>query len=207
VVTGGITGLTWDRDTGYAIAGAQIRAVGPSALPVLAISAPGGMFDVTGLAAGHYTLHGEWNGQTVEVHDVEVVTGEVTFAKLPFTPAHPELTISDDATSLSRITRSHRDELGAAGRIEGFVIDGTSHATIAGAVVTVRVPADPSRAVQQTSSDERGAFHIDGVAPGSYEISAYYSVAQHGQIEVRRGSVEVGAGDVVDVPLIIEAAR
>ena len=43
--------------------------------------------------------------------------------------------------------------------------------------------------------------------PGTYVISAYYSVGGHGEIEVRRSDVAVAGGEAVVVPLWIESAR
>jgi hypothetical protein len=213
VATGGITGITYDRVTGYAISGAQVRAVLPSRIPILAISAAGGLFDLTDLAPGRYTLRGEFANQVVELPDVDVSAGEVTLTKLPFASGSaagsdaPPRPLTLDSSTLTQITRYRRGDLGEAGRIEGFVIEAATHAAVTGAIVTVTSAATPGTATQQTSSDDRGAFRFDALLPGTYALSAYYSLAHRGQIEVRRGDVAVAAAEVVVVPLVVDTAR
>ena len=73
---------------------------------------------------------------------------------------------------------------------------------LGGAVVTV---ADGSGAlVDQAVSDDDGRFRLEGLAPGAYVVSAYYTLLGRGQFEIRRTDVRVGAGEVVVVPLAIE---
>jgi hypothetical protein len=211
--TGGITGIAYNRATGYAIAGAQVRAVLPPHLPILAVSAAGGLFDLAGLAPGSYTLRGEFAHQVVEVAGIDVSAGEVTLAKLPFSSAGSAgdtagsaQTVSVDSSALTEITRYHRDDLAGAARVEGFVIDAATHVAVAGAIITVSMVAN-ANATQQSSSDDRGAFHFDGLAPGTYTLSAYYSLAHRGQIEVRRSDIAVAAAEVVVVPLVVDTAR
>nr|HEX4318693.1 carboxypeptidase-like regulatory domain-containing protein [Kofleriaceae bacterium] len=207
--TGGILGIAFDHDTGYAIDGAQVRASGAgSALPVLAVSAGGGLFELSNLPPGRYALRGELHGQTVDEPNIDVDAGEVTFAKLAFTPAHPDAPVAQGTATLSEITRYQpADADHASGRIEGFVIQPSTHAAVGGAVVMAVRAGDASQAAVQTASDDRGAYRFDGLAPGIYVVSAYYSVGQRGQIEVRRGDVEVRAGDAVVVPLIVDLSR
>jgi hypothetical protein len=59
----------------------------------------------------------------------------------------------------------------------------------------------------QTVSDDNGRYRFDNVLPGTYVVSAYYSVSGRAQIEVRRAGIVVHANDGVIVPLAIETAK
>ena len=65
---------------------------------------------------------------------------------------------------------------------------------------------DADARAQQTVSDNAGRYHFE-LAPGTYSISAYYSLGGRGQIEVRRSGIDVHAAEAVVVPLWVELAR
>ena len=89
-----------------------------------------------------------------------------------------------------------------AGVIEGTVADMLSHERMRGAVVTiVRVG---TLETHPTVTDDQGRYRLEGLAPGAYDVSAYYSVVRRGQLEVRRGNVDVVGGETVVVPLWLE---
>jgi hypothetical protein len=50
-------------------------------------------------------------------------------------------------------------------------------------------------------------YRFDPVPPGVYVVSAYYSVGNRGQIEVRRSDIEVDAAQGVRVPLWVETEQ
>jgi hypothetical protein len=56
-------------------------------------------------------------------------------------------------------------------------------------------------------SDGFGRYRFEAMMPGTYSISAYYSVSGRAQIEVRRSGIEVGGAEAVVVPLWIEMQR
>ena len=80
-----------------------------------------------------------------------------------------------------------------------------THGRIAGAVITAI--GGPRSDTQQTVSDEHGRYRFLALAPGTYAISAYYTVSGHGQIEVRRSEIAVAGAEAVIVPLWLETAR
>lgn len=86
--------------------------------------------------------------------------------------------------------------------VEGATIDATSGAAVGGVVVTVSIPGRLD--VLQTVSDETGYYRFDNLQPGTYAVSAYYSVARRGQIEVRRSDIDVIAGKISIVPLVVD---
>jgi hypothetical protein len=90
--------------------------------------------------------------------------------------------------------------------IEGTVNDTTTNARVAGTVISAVRAEDPEHA-HQTVSDEHGRFVFDGVAPGTYVVSAYYSITGRGQFEVRRSEIDVAGAEAVNVPLWIEMVR
>jgi hypothetical protein len=89
--------------------------------------------------------------------------------------------------------------------IAGTVTDAATHERVAGAIVTV--VRSQNTVAEQTSSDDQGRYYFDHVLPGTYTVSAYYSIAGRGQIEVRRSDISVGDGEAVVVPLWIELAK
>jgi hypothetical protein len=72
-------------------------------------------------------------------------------------------------------------------------------------VVTAIIGDDPNK-TQQTVSDDYGRFRFETL-PGTYSVSAYYSVGGRGQIEVRRSNIAVEGAEAVHVPLFIEMNR
>lgn len=199
--TGDITGLAWDQDSGNALAGVKVEIASRSGM-----SAPGGLFDVDKIPPGTYTLKGTFRGQTSLDKDLVIKAGDTTFAKLPFKLAHEDLkVVVEEPARLSEITRYHPANVGPTGaQIEGVVIDTLSHKTVEGAVINI-VAADKS--TQQMVSDEHGHYKFENVAPGTYAISAYYSVTSRGQIEVRRSDIPVAGGEAVVVPLLVELEK
>jgi protocatechuate 3,4-dioxygenase beta subunit len=56
-------------------------------------------------------------------------------------------------------------------------------------------------------TDDNGRYRFDQLQPGTYAISAYYSIGGRAQIEVRRSDISVAAREGVLVPLYIEMSR
>ena len=201
---GEITGIAWDRASGNALGGTEITANGHRVR-----SDDGGLFDLAKLAPGHYHVVATHDTRSVAL-DVDVAPGDAMFVKLPFaaaaadgTPQEQRVTVDDP--SEAEISRYESGSIAAnASRIEGFVVDTRSHIAVSGGVVTAVGAAGPT-AAYQTVSDEAGHFRFD-VAPGTYAVSAYYSVGGRGQIEVRR-SVTVAGGEAVVVPLLLDTAH
>jgi len=103
---------------------------------------------------------------------------------------------------------SPKDLAATVTRIEGTVNDAATHERIVGAVVTAVGPGtDAGAQTLQTVSDDQGRYRFDVVPPGVYVVSTYYSVGGHAQIEVRRSDIDTLGGQVVVVPLWIEAQK
>ena len=123
---------------------------------------------------------------------------------LTFTLGRPE-PIRFDFGSVRESKIDHYRPHGAApgvAIIEGTVNDTQTRQRVAGAVVTAEIGDD----AQQTVSDDFGRYRFE-VAPGTYVVSAYYSVGGRGQIEVRRSHIEAAGAEAVVVPLWIEMTR
>ena len=91
------------------------------------------------------------------------------------------------------------------GLIEGTVSDAGTRERVPGAVVSA-IARGTTNTLQEFA-DERGRFWFRDLAPGTYTLSAYYSMSGHGQIEVQRNGIEVTGGQAVVVPLWIELAE
>ena len=203
---GAITGLARDGDSAEPLGAADIRIQGPNGIELRGVSGRDGMYTVDPVKPGRYTVVGTYAGQTVTTTNVQVDAGEATYVDIQFTPSRPApYTIDYTDPELSQIrkyvTKDNRT------LIEGTVSDSKSRNRIPGAVVTMFGPAGPTADTLQTVTGDDGRYTFDPVTPGVYVVSAYYSVAGHGQIEVRRGDIHVEAGNDIDVPLFIEATR
>jgi hypothetical protein len=203
---GAIGGIARDHDSGDPIKGAKIQVTGASAKPAATTTTREGLFGVDHLQPGRYRLDAEFNGQRVEIANIDVVLGEATVVDVTFTLGKADPIVLDNAgdkldTAIDRFAPSHHDA--HTGLIEGTVTDAATRRRISGAIVTAILGSLTLQAV----SDDQGRFRFDAVAPGTYIVSAYYSVGGRGQIEVRRSDITVGAAEGVRVPLWVETAQ
>lgn len=205
--TGAIAGLARDLDSGDPIAKAEIRVRGADAIAHVTSSSERGQFDVAPLRPGVYQLTATFAGQPVEVSNIDVRAGETTVVDLTFTLGRPEPRARDFSDPAAAIHHYRPRALPPSQAvIEGTVNDSTTRRRVVGAVVTAAPERDPM-AAHQTVSDERGRYRFDAVTPGTYDVSAYYSVGGRGQIEVRRSGITVAGAEAVMVPLWIELDR
>ena len=207
--TGAIIGLARDHDTGDPIALAEIRLLGKDAHHVRTTSNDTGHYLLERLRPGTYVLQAEFAGQPLEVHEIQVKAGDLTHVDLVFTLGRPDpIRVVYGDPKQSQIDRYHPPHLGeGAAIIEGTVNDLQTHERVTGAVVTVVWHGPAGQQTDMTVSDDDGRYRFENVSPGTYAVSAYYSVAGRGQIEVRRGGIEVGGKEAVIVPLWIEMVR
>lgn len=205
--TGAIAGLARDHDSGDPVAKVEIRIrTSGQMTPISTLSRDNGLYDVDHLKPGRYTLSAQFAGQPVEVANIDVRAGEVTMVDLTFTLGRPEpIRIDYNEPKSAAIDRYKPKHLApTVAMIEGTVNDSGTRQRVVGAVVTV---VSETEHTEQTVSDEQGRYRFDAVRPGTYSVSAYYSVGGRGQIEVRRSGIEVAAAEAVVVPLWIEMAR
>jgi hypothetical protein len=201
---GSIVGLARDRDTGDAIAKAKItvRAQGQLA-PFATITGKDGGFGLAHLKAGSYSLSANFAGTAVDVANITVGGGGPTVVDVMFELGKPGVRIDFGDAKDSEIERyrpSHHESL-----IEGTVNNRASKERIAGAVITAIGPGSgPTAPTLQAVSDDQGRYRFENVPPGIYVVSAYYSISNRGQIEVRRSDIQVGTSEGVIVPLWVE---
>jgi len=201
--TGGIAGLARDHDTGDPIAKAEIKLVagGRSTL-----SGDNGLYDIDHLQPGKYALVAVFAGQPVEISNIDVTAGQVTMVDLVFTLGRPDPIRVDFGNAKASQIERYRPSKAApqTAIIEGTVSDTATKQRVAGAVVTAII--GDTNQTQQTVSDDAGRFRFE-TQPGTYSVSAYYSVSGRGQIEVRRSNISVEGAEAVHVPLFIEMTQ
>ena len=126
----------------------------------------------------------------------------------PLDPDRPELNEVEygdpAAVAIQRYQPSHLASSQAV--IEGTVNDAQTNERVVGTVISAVLYEDRDHA-HQTVSDEHGRYRFDDIAPGTYVVSAYYSITGRGQFEVRRSEIIVGGAEAVIVPMWIEMAR
>jgi hypothetical protein len=192
-----IVGFTRDRTSGEYIAQAAIEVGGRSAK-----SDANGTFQVDDIRPGRHTLTATYAGQPVTIRDIDVSAGMATYVDVTFTLGEPSAIVIDWGDPRQGEIQRFATKVP---HIEGTVGDADTRERIPGAVVTAAQGRDDE--TLQTVTDDHGRYRFDNVSPGTYAISAYYSVSGRAQIEVRRSDIKVAAGEGVLVPLWIEVAR
>jgi hypothetical protein len=196
---GHIAGLARDTTSGEIIQMAEISLTGRTTK-----TNQYGMYEFADLAPGRYTLSAKFADQPVTIRNIKVDAGMATYVDVPFTlgdstPIDVDYGNARDGEILHFKPKTPKTW------IEGYVADAASRARIAGAVVSAVGGAMGS--TLQEVTDEHGRYRFDNVYPGTYAVSAYYSIGGRGQIEVRRSEITVGDGEGVLVPLWIELAK
>jgi len=203
---GAIAGLVRDHGTGDPVAMAEIKIGKQGAANRTRVTSNnGGLYDLDKLPPGRYDVNATFAGQPLRIRNVDVKAGETTYVDLLFTLGHPDpIDVDYGDPNQGKIDRYKPRRLApTASLIEGTVSDLSTKERVYGAVVT----AIANGVTEQTISDEHGRYRFESVTPGTYTVSAYYSVMGHGTIEVQRNSIEVAAAEAVVVPLWIEMAR
>jgi len=166
-----------------------------------------GIYTIAGLAPGTYTLTGMYAGQSIDIKDVLVREGESTYVDFTFTLGDPDshqIVFGDHA---SDITRYHPLDIApSASIIEGTISDVQSRERVPGAVVTATLD-NPEPHTEQTITDDNGRYKFENLTPGTYTVSAYYSIGGRAQVEMQRNKISVSPAEAVVVPLLIELAR
>lgn len=163
-----------------------------------------GIYTFDDLPPGHYTLVARFADQPVTVRNIDVSPGMATYVDVSFTLGDPSPIVIDFGDprdgEIARFTTP-------IPRIEGTVADASTRERVVGAVVTATTTLLGTPDTLQTVTDEHGRYRFDRVTPGTYAVSAYYSIGGRAQIEVRRSDIVVEAGTGVLVPLWIELAK
>lgn len=199
---GMVAGLVRDATTGAGIAGVelQLQRVGATA-PVIDHANGDGAYLIPALPPGRYHVSAAIGPRVIGERDIEVRAEQLTGVDftVPTTGAALDPAAPDSAV-LWRFRPPGADP--AVAVIEGTVADSTRHERLRGAVVTL-VPTGTLDAIP-TITDDQGRFRVDGLAPGSYDVSADYQVVRRGALQVRRTHVDVAGGETVVVPLLLE---
>lgn len=202
---GSIAGVARDHDSGDPVAHAELRVRAQGEMRARsATSGKQGMFAFDHLPPGRYDLSASFAGQPVTVDNIDVAAGKTAVVDVTFTLGRPDpITVDFGNPKEGQIDRYHpAHHAQVTAIIEGTVSDAATHERVPGAVITASSGADAS--ALQGVTDDQGRFRFDDVAPGTYTVSAYYSIAGHGQIEQRRSDITVAGGEGVRVPLFIE---
>lgn len=197
-----VVGLARDSHTGEPVGMAEIELRGPTRRTTSTNKY--GLYTIDGLAAGTYSLHGVFAGQPIDIAKIPVRDGEATYVDLMFTLGDPQpinVVFGDHSAEITR----YQPKTIAPGVaiIEGTLSDVSTRERVVGAVVT----AIGNGTTEQTITDDHGRYRFDNVAPGTYTVSAYYSIGGRAQVEMQRNGVELRAGEAAVVPLVIELNR
>jgi hypothetical protein len=205
---GSLVGLARDHDSGDPVAHANVRVRLQGDIRGRATtSGATGAFGFEHLPPGRYSLSASFAGQPVAVENIEIAPGKTAVVDFMFTLGQPDpVTVDFGDAKEGAIDHYHpRHHATGTGLIEGTVSDSGSHERVPGAVVTATRGPDTEALTAVT--DDQGRYHFDTVEPGTYVVSAYYSIGGRGQFEIRRSDIEVTGGEGVIVPLWIESAK
>jgi uncharacterized protein (DUF2141 family) len=210
--TGGIIGLVRDAATGESIAKAELvlRADGQLERGATAITTAEGYYEFDDLAPGRYTITAHFAGETVEVTNIAITAGRGAPVDIAFELGRADRLTIDYGDPDDGAIRHYRPKAAdpSTGIIEGTVTDAATRERVPGAVVTAIVMAADHAAsdadVQQSVTDDHGRFVFPRLEPGTYVVSAYYTIERRGQIEVQRNGLAVQAGEALVVPLWVE---
>jgi hypothetical protein len=203
---GSIVGLARDHDSGDPVAHAELRLrIEGDVHGRAASSSAQGAFAFDHLPPGRYSLSASFAGQPITIDKIDVARGKTVVVDVTFTLGQPDPKhVSFGDAKDGAIDRFHPPHHAAGtGLIEGTVTDSGSRERIGGAVITALHDGD----TLQTITDDQGRYQFDAVEPGTYVVSAYYSVGGRGQIEIRRSDIQVAGGEGVIVPIWIESAK
>ena len=207
---GSIAGLARDHDSGETVSKAEIRIRAEGELkPRITLSNRNGSYDVAHLPPGRYSLSASFAGQPIDIEHIDVRAGDPTIVDVEFTLGRPDPVHLDFGNpkdgAIDRFKPARHADFDAS--IEGTVNLAGSRERVAGAVVTAIGPEGDNAPTLQAVSDDQGRYRFDPVPPGTYIVSAYYSVGGRGQMEVRRSAIRVAAAEGVVVPLWVEIAK
>ena len=202
---GAVTILCTDRDSAEIVAHADLVLRGPT--PGTMTSSKFGFATFDRLQPGTYDLVATFADQPVEIDAVTVRANQTNYLDVTFTLGQPDpIKQRWGDGRLAPVEKFHpRGMATTVSRIEGTVSDVTTHARVVGASITAQRGTAPD--VLQAVTDDQGRFRFDDVLPGSYTLSAYYTISGRGQIEVRRSGIQLDGGEGARVPLAIEIAR
>lgn len=203
---GAIIGLARDHDTGDPVALAEIRLLGRGVDHIRTTTNDAGHYVIERVPPGKYQVLAEFAGQPLEVYGIEVKAGDTVHVDLVFTLGRPDPIKYDFGDpKQNQIGRYKPSRLSAQlAVIEGTVNDISTRERVTGAVVSASTKGPHGDQTELTVSDANGRYRFSDIAPGTYAISAYYSISGRGQIEVRRSDIAVAGAEAVFVPLWIE---
>lgn len=203
---GAVAGLARDHDSGDPVASADVhvRVRGEMQARVVT-TGKDGTYRLDHLPPGTYSVTSEFAGQPIDVENVDVKAGDTAVVDFTFTLGRPDPVRHDFGDPKEgAIDRYHPHDLPRSRAvIEGTINDLGTRGRVIGAVVYA---VDQSGTALSTVSDDEGRYRFDAY-PGTYAVSAYYSIGGRGQIEVRRMGIRVDGAEAVIVPLWVEIAK
>lgn len=203
---GTIAGLARDHDSGDPIAHADVhvRVRGEMGAKSLTTSKDG-TYHLDHLRPGIYSLNAEFAGQPIDVENIVVKAGDTTPVDLTFTLGRPDPMHYDFGNAQDgAIDHFHPHGVSPSRAvIEGTINDTATRERVIGAVVYA---VDQTGTSLATVSDDSGRYRFD-TFPGTYSVSAYYSIGGRGQMEIRRMGIHVDGAEGVRVPLWIETNK
>lgn len=203
---GAIAGLARDHDSGDPISKAEIRvrAQGEMA-PVLVTTATDGTYHLDHLRPGTYSMDALFAGQPIDIENIDVHAGDTSVVDVTFTLGRPDPVHADYGNPKDGAIDHYRPPHLSPQRavIEGTINDTGTRGRVVGAVVYA---VSQTGTALSTVSDDEGRYRFDAY-PGTYAVSAYYSLGGRGQIEVRRMGIEVSGAEAVIVPLWVELEK
>lgn len=205
--TSGIHGTVVDVETGSAISFVTVIAKADGAVRSYSHTTNGsGSFILDGVPPGRYQVIATYGNHSSEKLDVPVTRNKITRLRLGLDLRTNE-PIVNSYKPIPSVPEPPKRSIGRArsGAIEGVVRNAKTKALLPGAVVgatSAKLP-EPRLAV----ADAHGRYRLLGLPPGTYVLSIYYTVVERGNVEVRRGGIQVAGGKATIIDLNLDTEK
>jgi len=205
--TGSIAGTVHEAASREPLSFVTVFAGAAGEVLATAVTDGDGAFTLGDLQPGRYQVTARFGERSVTVDDVAVTAGAAVPLTLALALVPAQEAPAGTAAGGAPVAAGNAPPIDhdGVGGIRGLIRDRVSNEVLPGAVVTATTPG--VRDAIMSMADGNGHYRMPALRPGLYTLSAYYTVIDRGNIEVRRTNVRVVAGEMTVVDLDLDAQK